>query len=136
MIGSRPRRERRNKGVDADIKVEMVEWRIVAGIKEAGMIQDGKVFNIGMRERGGCVDGVRRSTVRARSIGARRMPEIAEARREEARDRSGEGEVRISSRVSEDGVGSADVVSVGSGRSSTAQKSERINEDIVVKRML
>ena len=108
----------------------------MAGAMEEGIIHDGSVFNIGMRERGGCVDGVRMSTVRARSMGARRMAESADAAREEARDSRGEEEARMSSRVREDGVGSVEVVRAGSGRLRTAQKSERRKEDIVLSRIL
>ena len=136
MTGSRPRRERRKRGVNADTRVGIMEWRIVAGAIEAGMIQEGRVLSKGMRERGGCVDGVRRSTVRARSMGARRIPEIADAAREDARDSRGDGEASMSSLVSEDGVGSVDVVSAGSGRLRTAQKSERRKEDIVLSSIL
>lgn len=49
-----------------------------------------------MMERGGCVEGVRMSFVRAMSRGARTMPAIPAAETATAKEDSGEGEQSIS----------------------------------------
>lgn len=97
MSGSIPSFERRKRGVDADISVGRVEWMIAVGASEKGRVQLGRVWMVAMMERGGWVEGVRMSFVRAMSRGARIMPAIPAAETETAREVSGDGEERMSS---------------------------------------
>ena len=48
-----PRFDRRNRGVDADIKVGKVECRSVVGAIENGNVQLGSVFKVASIDRGG-----------------------------------------------------------------------------------
>ena len=45
--------DRRNSGVDAEMRVGRVEWRIVVGAIESGNVQLGRAFRAAMRDRGG-----------------------------------------------------------------------------------
>ena len=69
-----PSLERRNKGVEAEIRVGIVELSIATGAIEKGNVQLGSVFKVASIDLGGCVEGVRMSFVRAMSRGARAMP--------------------------------------------------------------
>ena len=51
--GSIPIFDRRNSGVDAEIKVGRVEWRIVVDAIEKGNSQLGRDLRLAMIERGG-----------------------------------------------------------------------------------
>ena len=138
--GSIPNRERRNRGVDADIRVGRVEWRKVTGAMERGNVQEGRDCRVGTSERGGCVEGVSISFVRAMSIGARTMPAIPAALTAANRLAKGDGEDRTSMPPTVDGVGiRAGVMPCsdipGSGRASKAQRRERTKE-VIVERMM
>lgn len=82
--------------MDADIKVGSVECSSVAGAIENGTVQFGRVLRVASIDRGGCVDGVRRSFVRAISIGARMMLAMPAADTASVKDAKGEGEDSIS----------------------------------------
>ena len=125
----------KNTGVDAETKVGRVECRIAIGAIENGSVQLGNVWRVAMIDRGGCVDGVRISFVRAISRGARRMPAIPAAETATRSEASGEGELSTSSppALLNDGVPVKE--SPGSGRESSAQKNDRTKEVIVEERI-
>ena len=95
--GSTPSFERRKRGRDAEIRVERVEWRKVTGAMAQGMVHEVRDCSVESMERGGCVDGVRMSLVRAMSSGESRMPAIPDADTATAREVRGDGDARISS---------------------------------------
>lgn len=94
--GSIPSLALRNSGVEAEMKVGSVACRIAVGAKENGSVHVGNVLIVAMMERGGCVEGVRISFVRAMSRGARTIPAIPAAETATAKEDSGEGEQRMS----------------------------------------
>ncbi len=44
---------RRTRGVDVEIKVGMVEYRIAVGAREKGSVQEGRALRVARIERGG-----------------------------------------------------------------------------------
>ena len=48
-----PNFERKNRGVDAEMKVGIIEWRIVDGAIESGRIHDGRALRAVKKDRGG-----------------------------------------------------------------------------------
>lgn len=94
--GSMPSLERRNNGVEAEISVGIVEFRIATGATEKGSVQPGKVFKVASIDRGGCVEGVRMSFVRAISRGASIMPAKPADETATASEAKGDGEDKIS----------------------------------------
>ena len=134
-----PNRERRNRGVDADISVGMVEWRNVTGAIKNGRVHEGRDCSVGNSERGGCVEGVSINLVRAISRGARIIPAIPAAPTAANRLANGEGEDRTSSPLATVKVGiEVGVIPrkeiPGSGRARRAQSRERAKEVIVERR--
>lgn len=95
-IGSMPNLERRNKGVEAETNVGIVEFSIAAGAIEKGNVQLGSVFKVARIDLGGWVEGVRMSFVRAISRGASIMPAKPAAETATASEAQGEGEDNIS----------------------------------------
>lgn len=63
---------------------------------EKGKVQLDNVFIVASIDRGGCVEGVRMSFVRAISRGARMMPATPAAETATANEPSGDGEESIS----------------------------------------
>ena len=88
--------DRRNSGVDADIKVGRAECSIVVGASDKGNSQLGRDLRVAMIERGGCVEGVSMSFVRAMSSGARIAPATPAAETAMASEERGDGEESIS----------------------------------------
>jgi hypothetical protein len=100
----------------------------VIGAMAVGTIHDFNVFNAGTMDRGGYVEGVSMSLVRAMSMGARIMPARPEADTVAKRAARGAGDERMSIPVREEGPGRelpADRDMPGSGRARTAQIKER-----------
>lgn len=95
--GSTPSFDRRNRGADAESKVGNVECKTVTGARENGRVQDGREWSVDRIDRGGWVDGVRISFVRAVSKGVRIMPAIPAAETATAKDVNGEGDDNTSS---------------------------------------
>lgn len=91
-----PSLERRNKGIEVEINVGIVEFSIAAGAIEKGNVQLGSVFSVAIIDLGGCVEGVRMSFVRAMSRGASITPARPAAEAATANEASGEGEDNIS----------------------------------------
>ena len=131
---------RKKSGVDAENSVGSVECNSVTGAREKGRVQLGSICRVGIKERGGCVEGVRIRYVRAMSSGARRMDVRAEADTATSRDARGEGDERMSSPPTGaliEGVRRFMVGSpLGSGRDTSAARRERIQVVRVEKRML
>ena len=94
--GSMPSLERRNNGVEAEMSVGIVEFRIAAGAIEKGNVQPGSVFRVASIDLGGCVEGVRMSFVRAMSRGASIMPAKPADETATASEAKGDGEDNIS----------------------------------------
>ncbi len=94
--GSIPSFERRKRGKEAERRVGRVEWRSVTGAIAQGRVQEDRDWRVESMERGGCVDGVRMSWVRAMSRGARSMPVTPAADMATAREVRGEGDARMS----------------------------------------
>ena len=92
-----PSLERRNKGVEAEIRVGIVEFSMAAGAIDKGNVQLGSVFKVASIDLGGCVEGVRMSIVRAMSRGASNMPAKPAAETATASEADGEGEDNMSS---------------------------------------
>lgn len=90
--------------MEAETSVGRVEWRKVATAIEGGTIHDGKDFSVGIRERGGCVDGVSISHVRAMSTGASITPAIPAALTTAARLIKGLGDDVMSRPPTADGI--------------------------------
>ena len=90
-----PNLERRNNGVEADISVGIVEFRIAAGAIEKGNVQLGSVFRVASIDLGGCVEGVRMSFVRAMSKGASIMPAKPADETATASEAKGDGEDKM-----------------------------------------
>ena len=129
---------RSTRGVDADISVGRVEWRIAVGAMEKGRVHVGRLFNVARIDRGGCVEGVRMSFVRAMSSGARRMPARPAAETETRRDTTGEGEEIMSRPPAADAfvvIGDDANERPGSGRARKAEKKERMKDEIVERRI-
>lgn len=128
---STPSFDRRNKGVDTDINVGSVACKIVTGAIQNGSVHDDRDLRVDAIDRGGCVEGVRISFVRAISRGARMIPAIPAAETVTARDISGDGEDRISSPPTlvkgEDNWSERP----GSGRARRADRNDRAKEVIV-----
>ena len=137
VIGSMPSLFRRNRGVDADMNVGRVEWRIAVGARENGSVHVGRVFRVARIERGGCVEGVSINCVRAMSRGASIMAARPAAETETKREVSGDDEDRMS-RPPEAGLlavaGDEAKESPGSGRARKAEREERMKDDIVEER--
>ena len=91
-----PSFDRKKRGVDAEIRVGRVECSMVVGAIDNGNVQLGRVLRVAMIDRGGCVDGVRISLVRAMSIGARMMPAIPAADTATVSEARGDGEDKMS----------------------------------------
>lgn len=91
-----PSLERRNKGVEAEIRVGIVECSMAAGAIEKGNVQLGSVFKVASIDLGGCVEGVRMSIVRAMSRGASIMPAKPAAETATASEADGKGEDNMS----------------------------------------
>ena len=125
----------RNKGVDAETRVGRVECRIAIGATENGSVQLGSVWRVATIDRGGCVDGVRMSFVRAISRGARMIPAMPAAETATRSEESGDGEESMSSppALLKDGVPIKE--SPGSGSESSAEKKDRTKEVIVDERI-
>ena len=92
ISGSIPNFARRNRGVDADINVGSVECRTAVGAIENGNVQLGRLLRVAKIDRGGWVEGVRISLVRAMSKGARMIPAIPAADTATVKDARGDGE--------------------------------------------
>lgn len=106
------------------------------GAIESGNSHVGRLFNVAMMERGGCVEGVRMSLVRAMSRGARRMPATPAAETDIKREAIGEGDDNMLRPPAAEGVlVSGDDVKkrLGSGRARKAEKNERV-KDVTVER--
>ena len=82
--------------MDTEMKVGNVECRMVAGAIENGSVQLGNALSVDIIDRGGCVEGVRISLVRAISTGARIAPAIPAADTATLKDARGEGEDSMS----------------------------------------
>ena len=140
-IGSTPRRARRKRGVEADIKVGTMEWRMVTGAMENGRVQDGRDCNVGRRDLGGCIEDVSISFVRAISSGANRIPAIPAAPTAATKLAIGNGEERMSRPPMTEGIGiryggcDCGKETPGSGRARTAQSRDRAKDVIVLRRM-
>ena len=138
--GSMPRRDRRKRGVQAERRVGRVEWRRVTGAMEKGRVHDGRDCNVGSRDLGRCVEGVSISFVRTMSSGARMIPAMPAALTAAMRLAKGEGEERMSRPPMADGMGikygGCDCAneSPGSGMARTAQRRDRTNEAMVLRR--
>lgn len=78
-----------------------VEWINVTGRIDIGNIQECSDRNVDSIERGGCVEGVSISFVRAMSRGERSIPARPAAETATAKEESGEGEERMSSPIAE-----------------------------------
>ena len=91
-----PSFDRKKRGVDAEIRVGRVECRMVVGAIENGNVQLGRVLRVAIMDRGGWVDGVRISFVRAMSIGARMTPATPAADMATPSEARGDGEDRMS----------------------------------------
>jgi hypothetical protein len=94
--GSTPSFDRRNRGVEADINVGIIAFKIVIGAIAKGRVQELKDLRTDRMDRGGCVEGVSINFVRAVSKGARTIPAIPAADTTTAREVRGEGDDRIS----------------------------------------
>lgn len=91
-----PSLERRNRGVEAEISVGIVEFKMAAGAIEKGNVQLGNVFKVARIDLGGCVEGVRMSVVRAISRGASMMPAKPAAETATASEAKGDGDDNMS----------------------------------------
>ena len=130
-----PSLERMNKGSDADIRVAAVEWRKVTGVIEKGNVHEGSDLRVERMLRGGWVEGVSKSLVRAISSGASITPAMPAAETATAKEESGDGEDSMSSPpvcVYED-VNWKE--RPGSGKARRAEMKERANDVIVERRM-
>lgn len=130
-----PSLERRNNGVEAETSVGIVELRIATGAIEKGSVQPGNVFRVAIIDRGGCVEGVRMSLVRAMSKGASIMPAKPADETATASEAKGDGEDNISRPPVLEGDGIAVKESPGSGSAMKAEKNDRTKEVIVDRRM-
>jgi len=119
-----PSLDRQNRGVDAETRVGRHPWRIVAGARLAGRIQEPRLRTVAGKVRGGWVQGVSINRVRAISTGARITAARADASVVASKDDSGDGEEMISRPpgTAEDEAGEE-----GSGSASTAQSKDRKN---------
>ena len=133
--GSMRRLERRNKGVEAEISVGIVEFNIAAGAIERGSVQLGNVFKVARIDLGGCVEGVRMSFVRAISRGASIIPARPAAETATNSEANGEGEDSISRPPAVDNDWDAVKESPGSGNAMNAEKNDRTKEVIVERRI-
>ena len=95
--GSMPSLERRNKGIEADRRVDIVEWRSVTGAIENGINKEGKDFKVRRIERGGWVEGVSMIFVLAMSKGASIQPAMPAAETATRIEVNGAEDDRISS---------------------------------------
>ncbi len=95
--GSMPSFDLKNSGVDAEMSVGRVECKNAVGAIEKGKVQLGRVCMVASMERGGCVDGVRMSFVRAMSNGARMIPAMPAAETATAKEASGDDDDSTSS---------------------------------------
>ena len=137
VSGSIPNRDRRTRGVEANINVGRIECRKVTGAIDSGSTHEPIDLIVGRIERGPFVEGVNSSFVLAISSGARANPAIPAAETETSRESRGDGEENKSSRAREDGEGNeATAVCAGSGRARIAQRNDLKNEDIVENRTL
>ncbi len=88
--------ERRNSGRDVDSKVGRVEYRIVTGAIDHGSVHDDRDFRLDKTDRGGCVEGVSMSFVRATSRGANNIPAMLAAETATTSEAIGDGDDRMS----------------------------------------
>lgn len=116
------------------MKVGRVVYKTVTGAMDNGNVQEGRDLRVDIIDRGGCVEGVRISFVRAISRGARRIPAMLAAETVTAREMSGDGEDRISSPPAlfndEDNWSERP----GSGSARRAERNDRAKDVIVEKR--
>lgn len=112
-----------------------VEWSIVTGASDIGNVQEGRDRNVDSIERGGCVDGVSISFVRAMSRGDRIMPARPAAETATAREESGEGEERMSSPIAEVEGGEIWKERLESGNTKRAEMREREKVVMVERRI-
>ena len=106
------------------------------GAIESGSIHVGRLFNVAMMERGGWVEGVRMSFVRAMSSGASRMPATPAAETDIKREAIGEDDDKMLRPPAAEGVlvtGDDANERPGSGRARKAEKNERV-KDVTVER--
>lgn len=129
--GSTPSFDRRKSGVDADIKVGIVAFRIVTGAIENGRVQELNDLKVERTDRGGCIEGVNISFVRTISRGARTIPATPAAEIATAREMRGEGEERISSPPAYVDGGESWNERPGSGMARRAEMKDLVNEAIV-----
>ena len=132
--GSTPSLFRRTRGVDADISVGSVECKIAVGAIENGRIHVGRLFKVAIIERGGWVEGVRMSFVRAMSRGASMMPARPAAETETKREAMGEGDDNMSRPPAAElvvAVGDDAKERPGSGKARKAEKNERMKDEMV-----
>lgn len=94
--GSIPNLDLRTSGVHPYIRVGIVECKIATGAIEIGRVHEGRDFNVDSKDRGGWVEGVRMSFVRAISTGARIIPAIPAAETATKREATGDGEEETS----------------------------------------
>lgn len=91
ITGSMAKEDRRTSGVEAEIAVGMVAWRIVTGRRLGEMEKEGSRESEGQMVRGGAEVGVTTSRVLIKSRGARVKAAIAEAATATAREKNGFG---------------------------------------------
>ena len=132
-IGSIPSLDLKIRGVDAEMAVGRVEWRKVTGASQNGTDQESIDCKMVRRERGGCVDGVSMSTVRAMSMGARRIPVMPAAPTAVSKLVMGYGDDKTSKPPTADGMlirygGDAFGPKPGSGIARAAQRMERMKD--------
>ena len=127
--------ERKKSGAEADVNVAIVEWRRVTGAMERGKVQDESDRNVENIDRGGCVDGVSMSLVRAMSKGAKITPARPAAETAASREYRGDGDERKSRPAVGAGEGKTADVRPGSGRARRAVIKDREKDVIVEKRI-
>ena len=134
--GSIPILDLRRRGVDPYIRVGNVECRIATGAIENGKVHEGRDFKVDIRDRGGWVEGVRMSFVRAMSTGARTIPAIPAAETATRREATGDDEEDTSRPpMVEYAGGATKKEEPGSGSARRALKSERTKDVNVDKRI-
>ena len=114
----------------------IVEWSIVTGAIDIGSVQEGRDRNVDRIERGGCVDGVSISLVRAMSRGDKIMPARPAAETATAKEESGEGEERMSSPIAEVEGGEIWKERLESGNARRAEIKDREKVAIVERRIV
>lgn len=127
--------ERKNKGIEAENKVDRTEWMTVTGAMVKGNDQDARDFKVESMDRGGWVEGVSMIFVLAISRGASSEPAMPAADTAIARDVSGDVDERISRPPAY--VNGVDIRKErpGSGKTRIAERKERVNDVIVDNRI-